>query len=172
MGAENTAKTRKSRMRLNIIDFLIIIVLIGAVVGIAMRFGLVERVTNQAGMTGARISFLIRDINEGSLDYFGIGDTVYDKEHDCLLGTLESRQFMYSEAFITTERGEIIKTNSENKRYDVRGAVIGSGTFTDDGFLLDGVNYVAPGSTIHVQSRDLDVILTVTAVERVDTVSE
>lgn len=49
MGAENTAKTRKSRMRLNIIDFLIIIVLIGAVVGIAMRFGLVERVTNQAG---------------------------------------------------------------------------------------------------------------------------
>ena len=165
MGAENTAKTRKSRMRLNIIDFLIIIVLIGAVVGIAMRFGLVERVTNQAGMTGARISFLIRDINEGSLDYFGIGDTFYDKEHDCLLGTLESRQFMYSEAFITNERGEIIKTN-------VRGAVIGSGTFTDDGFLLDGVNYVAPGSTIHVQSRDLDVILTVTAVERVDTVSE
>ena len=64
MGAENTAKTRKSRMRLNIIDFLIIIVLIGAVVGIAMRFGLVERVTNQAGMTGARISFLIRDINK------------------------------------------------------------------------------------------------------------
>ena len=99
-------------------------------------------------------------------------DTFYDKEHDCLLGTLESRQFMYSEAFITNERGEIIKTNSENKRYDVRGAVIGSGTFTDDGFLLDGVNYVAPGSTIHVQSRDLDVILTVTAVERVDTVSE
>ncbi|MFQ9149182.1 MAG: hypothetical protein ACLR5G_13405 [Eubacteriales bacterium] len=36
MGAENTAKTRKSRMRLNIIDFLIIIVLIGAVVGIAI----------------------------------------------------------------------------------------------------------------------------------------
>ncbi len=137
-----------------------------------MRFGLVERVTNQAGMTGARISFLIRDINEGSLDYFGIGDTFYDKEHDCLLGTLESRQFMYSEAFVTNERGEIIKTNSENHRYDVRGAVIGSGTFTDDGFLLDGVNYIAPGSTIHVQSRDLDVILTVTAVERVDAVSE
>ena len=172
MGAENTAKSKKNRMRLNIIDFLIIIVLIGAVVGIAMRFGLVEKVTNQAGMTQARISFLIRDINEGSLDYFGIGDNFYDKDHDCVFGVLESRQFMYSEAFIANERGEIIRTNLENKRYDVRGAVTAAGTFTDDGFLLDGVNYLAPGSTLHVQSRDLDVILTVTAVERIDTVSE
>ena len=166
MGNDNTAKRERSRMRLNIIDFLIIIVLIGALAGIAMRFGLVERVTNQAGLTEARISFLVRDINEDSLDYFGSGDTFYDKEHDCVFGNLETKQFMYSEAFVTNENGDIIKAFSENGRYDVRGTMIGSGTFTDDGFLLGGINYLAPGSTIHVQSRDLDFILTVTAVEK------
>lgn len=158
-------------MRLNIIDFLIIIVLIGALAGIAMRFGLVERVTNQAGLTEARISFLVRDINEDSLDYFGSDDVFYDKEHDCVFGKLETKQFMYAEAFITNENGDIIKAFSENKRYDVRGTMTGSGTFTDDGFLLGGINYLAPGSTIHVQSRDLDFILTVTAIEKISSES-
>ena len=70
----------------NIIDFLIIIVVIGAVVGIALRMGVVERVTNQSNLEEARISFLIQDIQESSADYFKTGDIFYAESFDCEFG--------------------------------------------------------------------------------------
>ena len=117
--AENTVQTKK--LRLNIIDFLIIIVLIGAAVGIALRAGVIERVTNQSNLEEAKISFLIQDIQESSAD--------------------------------------------------LRGTVVGVGTFTDEGFLLAGINFIAPGATVHIQSSDLDVNVTITGVERVNKAS-
>ena len=169
MAAENSAaKPAKKKLRLNIIDFLIVIVVLGAIVGIALRFGVVEKLTNQSGMESARISFFIQDINDESSNYFVIGDEFTDAGNKCAFGKLESRQFLPAEAYITNEFGEIIKTHSDNGRIDVRGVVIGSGTFTDEGFLLDGTNYIAPGSTIHMQSKNIDVWATVTAIEPVE----
>ena len=114
---------------------------------IALRMGVVERVTNQSNVEAARISFLIQDVQEASADYFRIDD---------------------AEAFIANINGELIKTHSYNNRIDVRGTVIGSGTFTDEGFLLAGINFIAPGSTVRLQSSELDVLATVTAIEKVE----
>ena len=165
--AENTKPTAK-KLRLNIIDFLVIIVILGAVVGIALRMGVVERVTNQSNVEAARISFLIQDVQEASADYFRIDDVFTAKNLECEFGKLESRQFMPAEAFIANINGELIKTHSYNNRIDVRGTVIGSGTFTDEGFLLAGINFIAPGSTVRLQSSELDVLATVTAIEKVE----
>lgn len=162
-------KPAGGKLRLNIIDFLIVVVILGAIIGITLRFGLVERITNQSGLTSARISFLILDINDESWNYFAVGDRFIDAEHDCELGVLESRQFIPAEAFIVNEYGEIFKRNSGNEqRIDVRGVLVGEGTFTEDGFLLGGTNYIAPGSTVHMQSANIDVYMTVTAIEKVD----
>ena len=116
------AKPAGGKLRLNIIDFLIVVVILGAIIGITLRFGLVERITNQSGLTSARISFLILDINDESWNYFAVGDRFIDAEHDCELGVLESRQFIPAEAFIVNEYGELFKRNSGNEqRIDVRG---------------------------------------------------
>ncbi len=164
---ENTKPAAK-KLRLNIIDFLIVIVIIGAVIGIALRMGVVERVTNQSNLEDARISFLVKDIQESSADYFKIGDVFKAENLDCSFGKLESRQFMPAEAFIVNETGVLIKTHSSNNRIDVRGTVVGSGTFTDEGFLLAGINFIAPGSDVHIQSSDIDVTVTITAIERAE----
>ena len=167
--AENTVQTKK--LRLNIIDFLIIIVLIGAAVGIALRAGVIERVTNQSNLEEAKISFLIQDIQESSADYFKTGDVFYAEKLDCEFGRLESRQILPAEAFVANMNGELIKTHASNNRIDVRGTVVGVGTFTDEGFLLAGINFIAPGATVHIQSSDLDVNVTITGVERVNKAS-
>lgn len=164
----NEVKPAKTKLRLNIIDFLIVVVILGAIIGITLRYGLVERITNQSGLTSARISFLILDINDESSNYFTIGDKFVDATNDCELGVLESRQFIPAEAFIVNEYGEIFKRNSENDRIDVRGVLLGEGTFTEDGFLLGGTNYIAPGSSIHMQSSNIDVYITVTAIEKAE----
>ncbi len=164
--AENI-KTTGKKLRLNIIDFLILIVIIGAAVGIALRMGVVERVTNQSNMEEAKISFLIQDIQESSADYFKTGDVFYSENLECELGRLESRQIMPAEAFIANINGELIKTHSSNNRIDVRATVIGVGTFTDEGFLLSGINFIAPGSEVRIQSSELDVNAIITSIERV-----
>lgn len=163
---DNTKNTKK-KLRLNIIDFLILIVVIGGVIGIALRMGVVERVTNQSNMEDAKISFLVLDIQESSADYFKTGDVFYAENLDCEFGKLESRQIMPAEAFIANIDGELIKTHSSNNRIDVRATVIGVGTFTDEGFLLEGINFIAPGSEVRLQSSDLDVTVTITAIEKV-----
>lgn len=163
--AENTKSGKK--LRLNIIDFLIMIVVIGAIVGIALRMGVVERVTNQSNMEDAKISFLVQDIKETSADYFRIGDVFRADNLDCEFGKLESRQFMPAEAFVANENGVLIKTHSSNNRIDVRGTVLGAGTFTDEGFLLAGINFIAPGSEVKLQSSDIEVTVTITAIEKV-----
>lgn len=154
-------KPQKSRLRLNIIDFLLIIAVLGALIGIAVRAGVVERVTNQANLETAKVSFLIQDIQESSADYFGIGDEFRSLTHNCVFGKLESRQFMPAEAFIADSRGTLIKTHSANNRIDVRGVISCSGTFTDEGFLLAGTSFIAPNSGIRIQSPSIDVYITV-----------
>ena len=163
--ADNMKSGKK--LRLNIIDFLIMIVVVGAIVGIALRMGVVERVTNQSNLEEAKISFLVQDIQESSADYFRIGDSFRADSLDCDFGKLESRQFMPAEAFIANENGVLIKTHASNNRIDVRGTVLGVGTFTDEGFLLGGVNFIAPGSGVKLQSSDIEVFVTITAIERV-----
>lgn len=165
--SENSKATEK-KLCLNIIDFLIVIVILGAVIGIALRMGVVERVTNQSNIEEARISFLVQDIQESSADYFKIGDVFRAESLDCSFGKLESRQFMPAEAFIANAEGILIKTHSSNNRIDVRGIVVGSGTFTDEGFLLAGINFIAPGSDVTIQSSDIEVSVMITAIERVD----
>jgi hypothetical protein len=168
MGAEkNTAKQSK-KLRLNVVDFLIVIIIIGAIVGIALRFGVIEKVTNQSALKPARVSFLIQDINDLSADYINIGDEFKSVTHNCVFGKLESRQILPAEAFVVNEYGQLNKTYSENHRIDVRGTFIVDGTFTEEGFLLAGTNYIAPGSGIRIQSTYIDVYLTVISIDKID----
>ncbi len=165
---ETTVKTKK-KIKPNVIDFLIILVVLGAIVGIALRAGVVEKVTVGNNQESARVSFLILDINDRSGDYFRIGDQFYSPTLKTQLGELESVQIMPAEVFISSQDGNLIKTYSNNNRIDVRGTFLCSGTFSDLGFLLGGNNYIAPGSTVQIQSPYIDVTMTVTDIERVET---
>ncbi|MBE6611702.1 MAG: DUF4330 family protein [Ruminococcaceae bacterium] len=160
--SEKAVKNQKARFKPNVIDFLIVVVILGAIVGIALRAGVVDKVTQGSRMESAQVSFLILDINEQSGNYFKVGDTFTSPSLDCEVGVLDSVQFMPAEAFITTPDGHLIKTYSDNHRIDVRGTMTCEGIFSDVGFLLGGNQYIAPGSTVNIQSRTIDVFMMVT----------
>ncbi len=162
-----TVKPSKKRLKPNVIDFLIILAVIGAVIGIALRAGVVEKIVVGNNRDKARVSFYIQNINEQSCDYMDIGDTYYSPTIGTDFGVLESTQFMPAELYIPSLDGKLVKTFSENNRMDVRGTFVCSGTFGESGFLLDGTNYIAPGSVVNVQSSTLDVSLTVTDIEKI-----
>ena len=165
---ENNTKTVKSKkFKPNIIDFLIVVVVLGAIVGIILRAGIIEKAAINSSLEKVQISFLIQDINDESENYFNKGDRFYSRTHTCDLGKLETVIPRAAEAFIVDEYGMPIKTESNNHRIDIIGTVIGEGVFTDEGFLLEGVNYIAPGSYILFDSPNVVGGLTVTDIQRI-----
>lgn len=167
--SEKTVKPAKNRLKPNVIDFLIILVIIGIVVSMALRTGVVEQVVPTAKkLETAEVSFLIQDINDNSGAYFQIGDEFYSPAMVMDMGTLTSVQIMPAEAFITDLEGNLIKTYSNNGRIDVRGTMECEGTFSDAGFLLGGTMYIAPGGTVQIQSPGIDVTMMITDIREVE----
>ncbi len=170
---ENTAQKKNEKLKPNIIDLLLAIIVIGAVIGIALRAGIVDKVVNNTSIEPARISFSIRDINNNSFDYFIAGDHFYSDTYG-YLGALEAKPIERpAEMFIAGIDGQLIKTISpsdpenpnKNDRIDVEGDLIGSGVFSDEGFLLGGTTYIAPGSTTVIKSKNITVSITITNIE-------
>ncbi len=173
---DNTQKKTK-RLKPNIIDLLIVIIVLGALVGIALRMGVVDKVIANSSIEPARISFLIQDISSDSYNYFNAGDAFYSDTHKCYLGYLEEKPYdLPAEEYIPGADGKLIKTYSpsdpdnpsKSSRIDVRGKIIGSGVFSDEGFLLGGTTYIAPGSKLTVKSSNITASITVTDIEKVN----
>ena len=167
--SDNNVKTQNAKkFKPNIIDFLIVIVLIGAIVGIVMRMGVIDKLTIGSRLETAQISFIVRDINDESENYFNKGDVFYSRTHKCNIGTLESVIPRLAEKYVEDAIGRLIKTTSSENRIDIIGTLIGEGVFTEQGFFLDGVNYIAPGSELLFDSNNIVGSLTITDIQPIN----
>ncbi len=164
--SEKSIKKKSAGLRLNILDFLIILAVLGALIGIAARFGILEKVTTGSRLEKAEISFLVQDIKDTSADYFRAGEIFYNHTHSCVLGELkEITSIMPAEGYISNQNGTLVKTHSTAGRIDVRGVITGEGLFSDEGFLLGGTSYLAPNQSVFIQSPGISVSVTITAIE-------
>lgn len=174
----DTAKKKGGKLRPNVIDFLIVIVIIGAVCGIALRGGVVEKIATNTSSEQARIHFLVEDISGTSYDAFVPGDDFYSKNHGCYLGKLENPSQMPAEKLIPTLEGgmsasvspaiDVNDPNSDSYRVDVRGELVGSGVFSEEGFLVNGSTYIAPGSEFTMESKNVSVTAVIVKIEKIN----
>ena len=173
--SENIAAKKPNKLKPNIIDFLLVVVIIGAIAGMALRAGIVDKVVNNTNIEPARISFAVYNINNDSFNYFIAGDNFYSDTYG-YLGYLEAKPIeQAAESYIEGADGQLIKVISpsdpenpnRHDRIDVKGNLIGSGVFTEEGFLLGGTNYIAPGSKIIIESKNITVSVIITDIEPV-----
>ena len=167
-----TATKKAGKIKPNIIDFIIIIAVIAAIIGIAVRSGVVEEVTLNSHRQTARVSFFVSNISESSGGYFSNGDVFYSSTHQCDFGVLEQFRTMPAEDYIVNEYGVLQKKILSGGRTDVEGTMLCEGVFTEDGFFLEGSNYIAPNSSITVKSKSITVTLTVMDIEAVSDVAQ
>lgn len=161
-------KTSKIKTKPTVIDFLIVIIVLGALIGIVFRTGVVEKVISTNSQQKAEISFVVFNINGESGNYFNQGDVFTDVTHNCLFGKLKDGfSIMDAETFVEDINGNLIKTTAINGRKDVRATVEATGVFTDEGFLLGGTTYLAPGSYIQIKSQGISVSATITEIQSV-----
>lgn len=154
----------KNKIRFNAIDVFIIIALIGCIVGLVLRYQLVDLIRNSDGENNAIISFRVSNIQEASKDYINDGDKFFIVEGSNKLdfGTVKGKiDWAPSEVYNFDNEGNYV-LSSKTGRIDVRGKVLASGMFTDEGFLLGDTKYIAPGSSISVQSSKIEITIQIT----------
>lgn len=168
MNESTKVKTKKERkFKPNIIDFLVVVIIIGAIVGIVLRSGVVEDVVGTS-LEKVRVSFRVADVADTTASCFKTGDMFYSTTHDCEFGTLENVAVNPAELYVVDQEGKLIKRGAIDNHVDLRGTLVCEGTFNKDGFfLLAGSNYIAPNSEVYVKSANVTARLTVTDIEPV-----
>ncbi len=181
MNEESIKKVRKFKP--NIIDALLVLAIIAAIAGIAIRSGIAEKVTEtvkeyNTPMEKVKISFTVSDINRASFETFTPGDvfraaSMYYEQ----FGVLETVEMAPAEKYVENVHGQIVKSYSPLTDPDVPDSyarIDVSGTFTSaDGkfengiFKLNGIYDVIPGLEIRIVDKDIDVNIKITNVERI-----
>lgn len=158
---KKTSDKTKHAVRFGLIDIAILLAVLACIAAIFLRFNFSEKFRTEAQLKEAEISFLISDLHPVSAEALLVGDTYYWDENR--LGTLKSFEISNAEAFFENDEGLAVRTENLNRR-DVRGIFTVQGKQTDEGFLLNGSTYIAPGKSIVVRSQHLQVYILVTDV--------
>ena len=167
-------KKRAKKLAFNLLDWLIIVALLLAGVGIWFRYGLAEQWENKKNTVTAYISFSISNIKETSFTggYFAEGSAVYNADADNnLIGYFAGAdKFSYVPAvyYQYTKTGEGIIKQSASDRIDVVGAIVAEGLLTENGFFYGGTTYIAPGQIVLINTRDITVSILITDIEIVE----
>jgi hypothetical protein len=155
----------KSRVKFNIIDFLIIIAVLGCIAGVAIRFDLAGKLGLNSNKDEVEISFLILNIRVGSVNALNEGDTFYlGTTNGTEFGKLLSKEVTNSESYVLDDNFAYHKVYND-LRYDVRGVFSAKGSKTDSGFMLNGTQFMAPGKTIMIESKNISVSITILSIK-------
>ncbi len=158
---------QKKRVRFNAIDFLIVVVVIGCIVGVFMRYNLAERFGVNVAEHKAEISFLIKEMDNTAVEAMVVGDAFY-KQNGVLIGYLKERTAVASESYMADSRGlpKVLYSDTES---DVTGVLAATGTFAEDGsFTLAGGHFIAPGTELEVSSPHIRITLLITDIQQLD----
>ncbi len=166
---EANKKKKNSKMRFNIIDLVIVVLILACIVGVYLRSISVKDLDTEETLDTAQISFLVQDIRYTSADFFIGGEKVYTKEDGLKIGEFMKGYFVITPAedYVTDHKGNTVKvTYPENTRIDVKGKILSEGKWTDGGFLVGGNTYIAAGKEMKICTSHITVTLVVTDVAK------
>lgn len=173
-----TMPTKENRkMKLNAMDYFIIIALILCVLGAAIRValhaagGLPGTLGSSVVMEEYIVSFKISNIRNTSTSYLTDGEVFYQKTTRQLFGTVEGNVSVTPALFYIEDiNGNYIQTyapeNGDATRVDVTGTIRVSGYMSESGFLLNGNTPLVANKAVELLSKNLAVTITVTDIAK------
>jgi len=140
---------------------------IGCIAGVAVRYNLVDRIVSTSANDEAEVTFLVQNVRMTSADAMVEGDVYYWKQNSMKVGTLISKEVANAVVYIVDAQNASITKNYSDIRYDVTGTLSVSGRRTDDGFMLDGTQYIGAGKEMILMSKNITVTVTILGVSEV-----
>ena len=169
-------KTKKrSNVRFNILDFLIVLIVLLCVFSLVARY---TTVLNDIGISGQldqyEVSFTVSELRYTTPNFFRIDDAVYLQNDDCTyVGQLLSREIGSTDAltitlssqYVQQETGFVSAYYADNTFVDVSGRILCQGSINTDGyFLLGGNILISEGQKLAVCTDLVNFEMTVTSI--------
>ena len=153
---------QKRKLRFNILDFLVLVIVILVIVGAVLR-GYIKNTDEKLEVDKAIITFKINNIQAASAQHFAAGTPVYSYSLGCDLGKMVGDVVVTPAAYYVEDDGKVVKAYSQSGRIDLVGTIECEGTMTKDGgFKLDGSQYFAPGMTTSASLPQIDAHILIT----------
>ncbi len=151
MNTQNMKVQKKHRF--NIVDLVLIVTLIAAVAGIAIRYNLASSI-GRAEDT-ALVTVVVRDLKKDFVSAVVEGDTYYYQQSGNPFGVLKQFETKPAKGEYTALDGTAGRAEYAN-RVDVYAKIEISGYHTDGGFMVGGTSYVGCGSSVLIRSPHLE----------------
>lgn len=149
------------RKRFNIIDFAVIIIILGCIAGLIVRYNLIERVVNAVDNDPVSVNFIAKELSPEIAGVVKNGQEYYLCDSDTYLGKINHIKVSDGRTVYADESGQAVFGTDPTVK-ELRGNFTLKGAKTEKGFLLDGVEYLAPGKELVIQCDEviLSVIIT------------
>ena len=151
----------KRKLRVNILDFLILAVVVLCIAGALLRGG-AKNTDPKLETQTAVITFQVSNVQSASQYCFKEGDKMYSQSLGCDMGRIVGEITATPSVYYYEENGEIIKAYSEAGRVDLVGTFECEGQMSESGFLMGGTQYIAPGMTTYAYLPDINVNILIT----------
>lgn len=157
----NQTRAKRS-FRFSVIDFVIVLLILAGIVGVAVRFDLIDRLFSKTSQVDAEITVIAEAITPAQAEALKEGTVVYYEGER--FGALKTVSTETALIYVENQEGKLVSYEDDDL-LDLSGVLLCSLLPTDDGYLLNGNRHIAAGSTFLLQANGVAVKVTVLGIE-------
>ncbi len=161
----STSENKKTGVRFNLFDVLLILAVIACVAGLVLHAYFTDDLIETYSET-ANITLTVTGISERTASAFcRAGATVFLGETNEKIGTLTQASYTAMVVELENTEGILVNAVHPDKKTATATATL-TGTWTEDGFLIGGHTLAALGKTLNIYTEDAVCTVTVTGVSQ------
>lgn len=136
---------KKSKFRLNWVDLLIVVLVIGLVAGTYMKFRVSDKTSVAEPQTPITYQVLLANVRQGTVDAIQVGDTLYDDDSGRDIGVIQSVDVSPATSLVQDTEGALHWADTDN-RFDLILTVEGKGTVSGNSYVINRIYSLNVGS--------------------------
>lgn len=119
--------------KINIIDVLILLLIIGLIFAMYIKFGVREHTKAEADFITIEYTMKVSSVRKYTVDLLKVGDYVYDSQTKIVIGFISKIEVENSIETVETSDGRVVNAVNPNK-YDITLTILCDGMETDKGY--------------------------------------
>ena len=135
----------KKKFRLNWIDLLIVVLVIGLVAGTYMKFRVSDKTSVAEPQTPITYQVLLTNVRQGTVDAIQEGDTLYDDDSGRDIGVIRSVDASPATSLVQDTEGALHWADTDD-RFDVILTVEGQGSVSGNNYVINRIYSLNIGS--------------------------
>lgn len=146
-------KNGKIKGKFSIIDLLVIILIVGIIAGIAVRYG-AKATTAVRSSAEFECELEVVNVRQYTVDALKKGGVITDKKSEVVIGEIVADKVQEEPAkFVSTKADGQIVESELPERYNCKVTVKVKGKVSDDAYIMDDSNEISVGRNMEIFSK-------------------